>query len=74
VSRRVLHSWLDRWDEQRARRGEEGKKAADFVLDAERAFPGAKEAASIEEFCLLADNALADPAFFDEPGGSGQGI
>jgi dienelactone hydrolase len=70
----VLHSWLDRWDEQRARRGEEGKKATDFVLDAERAFPGAKKAASIEEFCVLADSALADPAFFDEPSGSGQGV
>ncbi|TIP07498.1 alpha/beta fold hydrolase [Mesorhizobium sp.] len=70
----MFHNWLDRWDEQRARRGEEGKKAADFVLDAERAFPGAKKTASIEEFCVLADSALADPAFFDEPSGSGQGF
>ncbi len=70
----MLHSWLDRWDEQRARRGEEAKKATDFVLNAERAFPGAKKVASIEEFCVLADSALADPAFFDEPGGSGQGF
>ncbi|RWQ33163.1 MAG: dienelactone hydrolase-related enzyme [Mesorhizobium sp.] len=70
----MLHSWLDRWDEQRAWRGEEGKKATDFVLDAERAFPGATKAASIEEFCVLADSALADPAFFDEPSGSGRGF
>ncbi|TIO74326.1 MAG: dienelactone hydrolase-related enzyme, partial [Mesorhizobium sp.] len=70
----MLHSWLDQWDERRARRGEEGKKASDFVLDAERAFPGAKKAASIEEFCVLADSALADPAFFDEPSGSAQGF
>ncbi|WP_442580272.1 alpha/beta fold hydrolase [Mesorhizobium sp. ASY16-5R] len=70
----MLHSWLDHWDEQRARRGEEGKKASDFVLDAERAFPGAMKATSIEEFCVLADSALADPAFFDEPSGSGQGF
>ncbi|TIM79956.1 MAG: dienelactone hydrolase-related enzyme, partial [Mesorhizobium sp.] len=38
----MYHSWLDRWDERRARRGEEGKKPTYFVLDAERAFPGAK--------------------------------
>ncbi|TIW76117.1 MAG: dienelactone hydrolase-related enzyme, partial [Mesorhizobium sp.] len=50
----MYHSWLDRWDEQRARRGEEGKKTTGFVLDAERAFPGAKNVASIEEFCVLA--------------------
>ncbi|TIW61812.1 MAG: dienelactone hydrolase-related enzyme [Mesorhizobium sp.] len=70
----MYHSWLDRWDEQRARRGEEGKKTTDFVLDAERAFPGAKKITSIEEFCALADQAVADPAFFDEPSGSDQGF
>jgi dienelactone hydrolase len=70
----VYHSWLDRWDERRARRGEEGKKPTDFVLDAERAFPGAKRMTSIEEFCALADQAVADPAFFDEPSESGQGF
>ena len=68
----MYHSWLDRWDERRARRGEEGKETTDFVPDAERAFPVAKKAASIEEFCVLADSALADPAFFDEPSGSDQ--
>ncbi|TGQ04459.1 dienelactone hydrolase-related enzyme, partial [Mesorhizobium sp. M2E.F.Ca.ET.219.01.1.1] len=70
----MYHSWLDRWDEQRARRGEEGKKTTDFVLDAERAFPGAKNVASIEEFCVLADQAAADPAFFGEPSESDQGF
>ncbi|TGR00947.1 dienelactone hydrolase-related enzyme [Mesorhizobium sp. M4B.F.Ca.ET.190.01.1.1] len=70
----MYHSWLDRWDEQRARRGEEGKKTTDLVLDAERAFPGARNVASIEEFCVLADQAVADPAFFDEPSGSDQGF
>ncbi|TIR28927.1 MAG: dienelactone hydrolase-related enzyme [Mesorhizobium sp.] len=70
----MYHSWLDRWDERRARRGEEGKKPTDFVLDAERAFPGAKKITSIEEFCVLADQAVADPAFFDEPSGSDQGF
>ncbi|MQB34231.1 RcgR family putative quorum lactone hydrolase [Rhizobium rhizogenes] len=70
----MYHSWLDRWDERRARRGEEGKKATYFVLDAERAFLGAKKTASLEEFCVLADQAVADPAFFDEPSGSDQGF
>ncbi|RWL18008.1 MAG: dienelactone hydrolase-related enzyme [Mesorhizobium sp.] len=70
----MYHSWLDRWDERRARRGEEGKKTTDFVLDAERAFPGAKKITSIEEFCALADQAVADPAFFDEPSVSDQGF
>ncbi|RWB39740.1 MAG: dienelactone hydrolase-related enzyme [Mesorhizobium sp.] len=70
----MYHSWLDRWDERRARRGEEGKKPTDFVLDAERAFPSAKKIKSIEEFCALADQALADPTFFDEPSVSDQGF
>ncbi|RWO04323.1 MAG: dienelactone hydrolase-related enzyme [Mesorhizobium sp.] len=70
----MFHSWLDRWDERRARRGEEGKKPTDFVLDAERAFPGAKRITSIEEFCALADQAVADPAFFDEPSVSDPGF
>lgn len=70
----MYHSWLDRWDERRARRGEERKQATDFVLDAERAFPGAEKIASIEEFCVLADQAVADPTFFDAPSVSGQGF
>ncbi len=70
----MYHNWLDRWDEQRARRGEEEKETTDFVLDAERAFPGAKEVLSLEEFCCLADQAAADPRFFEEPSGSDQGF
>jgi len=70
----MFHSWLDRWDEQRAKRGEEGKKATVFALDAERAFSGAEKIGSVEEFCLLADQAVADPTFFDEPNGSDQGF
>ncbi|CAM5333663.1 hypothetical protein ATER59S_00008 [Aquamicrobium terrae] len=66
----MYHSWLDRWDEQRVHRGEDGKKTTGFVLDAERAFPGARTVKAIEEFCVLADQAVADPAFFDEPGGN----
>ncbi|TBB14950.1 dienelactone hydrolase-related enzyme (plasmid) [Rhizobium ruizarguesonis] len=68
----MYHSWLDRWDEWRARRGEESKTATDFVLDADRAFPGAGNIGSIDEFCVLADQAVADPSFFDEPGGDDQ--
>lgn len=70
----MYHSWLDRWDERRARRGEEGKKPSDFALDAELAFPDAKEITSIEEFCALADQAVADPAFFDDPNLSDHGF
>ncbi|MBV7518950.1 RcgR family putative quorum lactone hydrolase [Ensifer sp. ENS12] len=68
----MYHSWLDRWDERRARRGEEWKKTTDFILDADRAFPGAKNVTTIEEFCVLADQAVADPTYFDEPGADDQ--
>lgn len=70
----MYHSWLDHWDERRARRGEDGKKATDFVLDAERGFPGAKKIATIPEFCVLADQAVADPTFFDVPSGGDAGF
>jgi dienelactone hydrolase len=70
----MYHSWLDRWDERRARRGEEGKETMPFILDAERAFPRAKKVASLEEFCSIADAAAVDPAFFNEPSGSDQGF
>lgn len=70
----MFHDWLDKWDEQRASRGEERKKAADFVLDAERAFPSWEKVTTIEEFSLLADQAVADPAFFDGPTESNQGF
>jgi dienelactone hydrolase len=70
----MYHSWLDRWDERRAQRGEEAKKKTDFLLDADRAFPGEKNVESVEEFCVLADQAVADPAFFNEPSRSDQGF
>lgn len=66
------HKWLDRWDERRAQRGEEGKEPARFVLAAERAFPGASEATSLDEFYVLAEKAAADPHFFDFPTQSDQ--
>lgn len=68
----MYHKWLDRWDERRARRGEEGKHATAFALDAELAFPGAGTVGSIEEFCALADKALADESFFERPDGVDQ--
>lgn len=64
-------SWLDRWDEQRARRGEDGKETTSFILDADRAFPGEK-IDSIREFCARADEASTDPTFFDEQNGGDQ--
>ncbi|YCI07039.1 dienelactone hydrolase-related enzyme (plasmid) [Ensifer sp. D2-11] len=70
----MYHNWLDRWDERRARRGEEAKKVTDFILDAGRAFPGEKRIETIDEFCVLADQALSDSSFYDEPSGSGQGF
>ncbi len=66
----MYHKWLDHWDEQRARRGEEAKKTTAFVLDSCLAFPGETRAGTIEEFCALADQALADSSFYDEPSAS----
>lgn len=67
----MYFSWLDQWDEQRARRGEEGKETTGFILDAERAFPGEKTE-GLREFCARADRALTDPGFFAEPTGCDQ--
>ncbi|MGJ7042217.1 hypothetical protein J2Y63_005499 [Shinella sp. BE166] len=63
----MYHKWLDRWDERRARRGEEGKHATAFAFDAELAFPGAGNVRCIEKYCALADKALADQSFFERP-------
>ncbi len=59
----MFHNWLDRWDEGRAQRGEEAKKITDFILDADRAFPGMGAAETVEGFCVLAEKAAVDPAF-----------
>ena len=66
----MFHSWLDRWDERRAARGDAVKKVTGFALDADLAFPGAAPVESIVEFCDLADQAVAEPGFFDPPGAS----
>ncbi len=70
----MFHRWLDGWDERRAQRGDEAKKTTPFVIDADRAFPGAQSTASLEEFCLLADKAASDPGFFERPSVSADGF
>ncbi|MBA8862912.1 dienelactone hydrolase [Ochrobactrum anthropi] len=64
---KVFHSWLDQWDEKRARRGEDAKKATIVSLDAERAFPGAANVSNIEEFCKLGVQVTATPSYFRAP-------
>ncbi len=63
----MYHSWLDHWDERRAERGDEVKRPTDFALDTELAFPGSGRPAGIEAFCKLAEQAVEDPTYFDEP-------
>mgnify|MGYP000651599305 CR=1 FL=1 len=68
------YSWLDRWDERRARRGDEVKNASEFALGAELGFPDAQKLESTAEFCGLANDAVADPTFFDDPSGCMSGF
>ncbi|MBM1818134.1 alpha/beta hydrolase family protein [Pseudosulfitobacter pseudonitzschiae] len=63
----MYHTWLDRWDEKRAQRGDAVKHVTDFSLGTELAFPVAKSATSIQDFCTLANQAIEDRAFFDAP-------
>ncbi|WP_068117853.1 alpha/beta hydrolase family protein [Tropicimonas marinistellae] len=63
----MYHSWLDRWDERRAKRGDDVKDVTDFALGSELAFPGAGRMESIADFCALANLAVADKTFFEEP-------
>jgi dienelactone hydrolase len=63
----MYHSWLDRWDENRARRGESVKRVSEFVLDAGLGFESAVRTSSLDEFCQLSNQAMLNPAFFDEP-------
>ena len=64
---KVFHNWLDRLDEQRARRGEEAKKMTAVILDAERAFPNAANVHSIDQFCKLAEQTAVTPSFYRAP-------
>jgi hypothetical protein len=53
--------------------GEDWKEPTGFILDANRAFPS-ENIDSIREFCARADQASADPTFFDEQKGGDQGF
>ncbi|MFC5567039.1 alpha/beta fold hydrolase [Rubellimicrobium aerolatum] len=61
----MIDTWLDRWDERRARRSDATKAPTELALDARLAFPNAGDGTSLAEFCALADQATTDPAFFD---------
>lgn len=66
----MFHGWLDRWDEKRARRGDDVKKITAFALDADRAFQGAENVCTLDRFCEFSKRATATPSFFRAPLGS----
>ena len=70
----MYHKWLDNWDERRAQRGDDVKHTADFELDAEVGFSVATNATGIAEFCDLADAAVANTTFYDDPSGDTLGF
>jgi len=70
----LYHKWLDNWDERRAQRGDDVKHTADFKLDAEVGFSVATNATGIAEFCDLADAAVANMTFYDDPSGDTSGF
>lgn len=66
----MYHSWLDRWDERHAERGDKVKATSDFVVDAELAFPEVAKALSAvttSEIIKLAKQAVVDPTYFCGP-------
>ena len=64
----MYHSWLDRWDDKRAQRGNALKCQTVFSLDAHLAFPTpGNETIGIANFIRLAERAVADASFFEEP-------
>jgi len=63
----MYHRCLDRWDEQRAARGDALKAPSEMVLDSKLSFPKAAKAKTIDELSDLSDLASKDPAFFDLP-------
>ncbi len=65
----MFYNWLDRWDEKRARKGEESKVKAAFRLGAERAFPNSMGVRTVKAFCDLAERATATPSFYRLPHG-----
>lgn len=70
----MYHRWLDRWDERRAKRGDEPKRKADFALGADLAFSNAGKVSGIADFCRLAEKAANDPSFYDDPNETLAGI
>lgn len=66
----MYYSWLDRWDEHRAQRGDDVKETAEFMLDAQRGFPGASKVSDIEGFCKHADQTPDNANFFSEANGN----
>lgn len=64
----MYHSWLDRWDDKRAQRGNALKFETVFSLDAHLAFPSPEnENIGVADFIRLAERAVADASFFEEP-------
>lgn len=63
----MLLSWLDRWDEKRAQRGEATKAITQFELGAALAFPDAPEISSLSQFCLRAVDEASRSSFYEEP-------
>lgn len=64
-------SLLDRWDEERAVRGNKLKSVEAFRLGSELAFPDAGPDLDLEAFCQCAKIAMNDPSYFDLPEGYG---
>lgn len=63
----MYHNWLDQWDERRAKRGDEAKRKADFLLGSELAFSSVDKVSDITDFGRLAEKAANDPTFYDDP-------
>lgn len=64
----MYHSWLDRWDDKRAQRGNALKCQTVFSLDAHLAFPiPESENIGIADFIRLVERAVADDLFLKNP-------
>ncbi|MDO9641214.1 MAG: dienelactone hydrolase-related enzyme [Pseudotabrizicola sp.] len=63
----MFHEWLDRWDERRTRRRDDVKIPTEPVLDAERAFPTAKDVTDLEGFCAYAEEVIRSSDVFFAP-------
>ena len=63
----MYHAWLDRWDERRAQRGEQSKEVSEFALGTELAFPEARGQDDLRSLCEVAEDAVKNPEFFNNP-------